>query len=77
MVRVRVVAGLVAVWMPKSSSLGEKTMGVGWRVMVGRVAVWVVALGLATVRVPGLESGEGDAAFGSGGEGGGAVGVRW
>ena len=36
--------GLVVVWMPKSSSLGEKTM-VEWGVCgVGRVTVWVGAL---------------------------------
>ena len=43
-VMVRVAAGLVEVWMPKSSSLGEKTMGFGVVVVAGRVAVWVVAL---------------------------------
>ena len=37
MVMVRVVAGLVEVWMPKSSSLGEKTMGFGVAVVAGRV----------------------------------------
>ncbi len=38
-----VAMGLVEVWMPKSSSLGEKTIGFGVAVGVGRVAVWVVA----------------------------------
>ena len=53
-VMVRVAAGLVEVWMPKSSSLGEKTMGLGGVVVAGRVAVWVVALLAWAVRVPGL-----------------------
>jgi hypothetical protein len=44
MVMVRVVAGLVAVWTPKSSSLGLKTIGLAVAVVAGRVAVWVVAL---------------------------------
>jgi hypothetical protein len=37
------VAMLVEVWMPKSSSFGEKTIGFGLAVGTGRVAVWVVA----------------------------------
>ncbi len=43
-VRVRVAATLVEVWMPKSSSLGEKTTGSGVEVVAGRVAVWDEAL---------------------------------
>ena len=39
MVMVRVVAGLVEVWMPKSSSLGVTTMGFAVAVVAGRVMV--------------------------------------
>ena len=52
-VRVWVAGGLVEVTMPKSSSLVERAMGLGVRVVVGRVRVAVVALVDETVRVPG------------------------
>ena len=55
MVMVRRMGALEEVWMPKSSSRGEKAMGVGVVVMAGREAVWVVALSAAAVRVPGPE----------------------
>jgi hypothetical protein len=55
MVRTRWAGELVAVWMPKSSSLGEKTMVAGGFVVAGRFAVWVVALAACAVRVPGPE----------------------
>ncbi len=53
-VRVRVWAGLVDVTMPKSSSLGMKTMGVGVFAVEASVTVWVVALVAWAVRVPGF-----------------------
>src|ERR1700735_2867267 len=56
MVMVRVAGALVAVWMPKSSSLGEKTIR-DWVVLkAGMVMVWVVALvalAACRIRVPG------------------------
>ena len=57
MVRVRRMGALVAVWMPKSSSVGEKTRGVGFVPdgTAGRAAVWAVALAAETVREPGPE----------------------
>ena len=51
---VRVAAGLVAVTMPKSSSLVVQAIGFGMAVEVWRVAVWVAALSTWAVRVPGL-----------------------
>ena len=50
---VRVMAALEVVWMPKSSSLGEKTIASGAAEVKGRLAVWVVALVAWTVMVPG------------------------
>src|SRR5580698_4891068 len=38
-VTVRVMATLAVVWMPKSSSLGEKTMASGTTVVEGRLTV--------------------------------------
>ncbi|WP_433985187.1 hypothetical protein RBB78_17075 [Tunturiibacter empetritectus] len=40
--------------MPKSSSLGETTIGFGEAVGAGRVTVWAVALLACAVTVPGL-----------------------
>jgi len=52
-VRVWVAGGLVEVTMPKSSSLVERAMGLGVRVVAGRVKVAVGALVDEAVRVPG------------------------
>ena len=53
MVMVRVVGALVDVWIPKSSSLGEKTMG-DWVVLkAGMVMVSLGALAAWRMRVPG------------------------
>ena len=52
-VRVWVVGGLGEVTMPKSSSLVERAMGLGVRIVAGRVRVAVGALVDAAVRVPG------------------------
>ena len=43
-VMVRVAMGLVAVWMPKSSSRGEKTIAFGVAVVAGSVMVCVALL---------------------------------
>ena len=51
-VRVWVAGGLVEVTMPKSSSLVERAMGLGVRVVAGRVKVAVGALVDEAVRVP-------------------------
>ena len=52
-VRVWVAGGLVEVTMPKSSSLVERAMGLGARVVAGMVRVAVSVLVDEAVRVPG------------------------